>query len=139
MVDVAPVKIWPTWRNKRSGDQAVSKRLDRFLVLEYLISSNLILKASVEIGGTSYHCHIVLSVKTLEVKIPAPFKFKPQWLEEEEYCNLIRKAWVPLLIVLNHSWMQQFMENLERVKNISKDWDENYRRMHQEDLKKIEV
>ena len=31
------------------------------------------------------------------------------------------------------------MENLERVKNISKDWDEKYRRRQQEDLKKIEV
>ena len=48
LVDVAPVKIMPTWRNKRSGDQEVSKRLDRFLVLELLIGSNLILKASVE-------------------------------------------------------------------------------------------
>ena len=46
LVDVAPIKIIPTWRNKRSGDQGVSKRLDRFLVLEHLIGSNLILKAS---------------------------------------------------------------------------------------------
>ena len=72
----------PTWRNKRIGDQAVSKILDRFLVSENLISSDLILKASVEIGGNSDHCPIVLSIKTPEVKPPAPFKFKPQWLEE---------------------------------------------------------
>ena len=48
LVDLAPLKIMPTWRNKRSADQEVSKRLERFLVSENLISSNLILKASIE-------------------------------------------------------------------------------------------
>ena len=35
--------------------------------------------------------------------------------------------------------MQQFMENLERVKKISKKWDENFRRRQQETLKKVEA
>ena len=96
LVDLAPLKIMPTWRNKRSGEQAVSKRLDRFLVLEHLIGSNLILKASIETGGNSYHCPIILTIHIHEEKPPAPFKFKPQWLEEEEYCNIILEASVPL-------------------------------------------
>ena len=76
-MDLCPLKIMPTWRNKRSGDQAVLKRLDRFLVSKNLISSDLILKASVETGGNSDHCPIVLSIKTPKVNPPAPFKFKP--------------------------------------------------------------
>ena len=35
--------------------------------------------------------------------------------------------------------MQQFMENLERVKNISKKWDEKFRRRQQTTLKKVEA
>ena len=35
--------------------------------------------------------------------------------------------------------MQQFMENLEKVKKISKKWDEKYRRRQQETLKRVEV
>ena len=77
LVDLAPLKIMPTWRNKRSGEQAILKRLDMFLVSGNSISSNLILKASVETGGNSYHCPIVLSIKTLKLKLHAPFKFKP--------------------------------------------------------------
>jgi hypothetical protein len=32
LVDVAPVKIAPTWRNKQTGEERVAKRIDRFLV-----------------------------------------------------------------------------------------------------------
>ena len=28
LVDVQPLKLTPTWRNNRSGDQTISKRLD---------------------------------------------------------------------------------------------------------------
>jgi hypothetical protein len=31
LIDVAPVKLRPTSRNKRVGAQRISKRLDRFL------------------------------------------------------------------------------------------------------------
>jgi hypothetical protein len=37
-VDVKPTKIKPTWRNNRSGQDGVSKRLDRFLVTEDITS-----------------------------------------------------------------------------------------------------
>ena len=30
LVDLQPLKLMPTWRNNRSGDQAISKRLDIF-------------------------------------------------------------------------------------------------------------
>ena len=35
--------------------------------------------------------------------------------------------------------MQQFMQNLEKVKKISKEWDEKYRRRQQETLKKVDA
>ena len=59
----------------------------------------------VETGGNSYHCPIVLTIKTLEVKPHAPFKFKPQWLGEEEYRDLILESWEPLEEAQNHSLM----------------------------------
>ena len=93
----------------------------------------------VETGGNSYHCPIVLQIKTPEVKPPAPFKLKPQWLEEEEYRDLILGAWEPLQETQNHSLMQQFADNLARAKKISKEWDEKFRRRQQEELKQIEL
>jgi hypothetical protein len=34
LIDVATIKLSPTWRNKRVGDDRVSKRVDKFLILE---------------------------------------------------------------------------------------------------------
>ena len=34
LLDIEPVKIKPTWRNNRSGEARVAKRIDRFLVVE---------------------------------------------------------------------------------------------------------
>ena len=44
LVDVQPLKLTPTWRNNRSGDQAISKRLDRFLLSENLLFGSLIIR-----------------------------------------------------------------------------------------------
>jgi hypothetical protein len=38
LVDIEPVKLSPTWRNFRTGDEEVAKRLDRFLVSEALLN-----------------------------------------------------------------------------------------------------
>ena len=38
LVDVSPPKLEPTWRNKRGGDQAISKILDHFMVEENLLN-----------------------------------------------------------------------------------------------------
>jgi hypothetical protein len=37
MVDAAPVKLLPTWRNGRRGQDYIAKRLDRFLIDEKLM------------------------------------------------------------------------------------------------------
>jgi hypothetical protein len=34
LVDIEPVKLSPTWRNFRTGDEEVAKILDHFLVSE---------------------------------------------------------------------------------------------------------
>ena len=39
LVDVAPAKIGPTWRNGRAGEYEISKHLDTFIVAEYLVLS----------------------------------------------------------------------------------------------------
>ena len=70
---------------QKGGDKAISKRMDRFLISKNLIRDDLILQSKVEIGGKSDHLPIALTLRPSEVKPPSPFKFKPQWLEEE-YC-----------------------------------------------------
>ena len=126
-----PLKQVPTWRNRRGGEKSISKNLDRCLILENLIRNYLILQATVEMGGNSDHPPIVLTIISSEEKPFTPFKLKPRWLVEKEYRNLILVAWEPLEEVQNHSLMQQFVDNLDKVKRISKEWDENLRKRQQ--------
>ena len=74
-----------------------------------------------------------------EVKPPSPIKFKPQRLAEDEYRNLILEAWEPLHEAKNHSLVQQFADNLARAKKISKEWDEKFRKIQQEEMRQIEL
>jgi hypothetical protein len=51
--DIEPLKMTPTWRNGRSGEDVVAKRLDRFLVSEDLLETRVHVRASVTEGGLS--------------------------------------------------------------------------------------
>ena len=62
LVDLQPMKLTPTWRNNRCGEQAISKRLDIFLILENLLSGSLIVKTWAEVGGLSDHLPILLQL-----------------------------------------------------------------------------
>jgi len=50
-VDIEPVKLSPTWRNFRTGDEEVAKILDRFLVSEALLNLSSNFRSVVEVGG----------------------------------------------------------------------------------------
>ena len=63
LVDVAPLKLEPTWRNISGGAQAISKILDHFLVGENLFNGNVILQSRIEAWGIFDHRPIALTVK----------------------------------------------------------------------------
>ena len=112
LVDVQPLKLTPTWRNNRSGDQVISKRLDQFLLSKNLLSVSLIIRTWVEVGGLSYHLPVLLQIQKPEDKPVAPFKFNLEWLLEEDYRKLIEETWEPLETNPNISFMKQMSDNL---------------------------
>ena len=57
---------------------------------------------------------------------------------EEYYKTLILNAWKPLQEVQSPSLMQQFADNLVRMKRISKEWGKNFLARQQTELKKVE-
>jgi hypothetical protein len=44
LIDVSPIKISPTWRNKRLREDYISKRLDRFLISISLVEEPLLFR-----------------------------------------------------------------------------------------------
>ena len=91
------------------------------MVGENLLNVKLTLRSTIETGGDFDHRTVSLIVRLPDKKPPAPLKFNPLWLEEDEYRAQIKIAWKPLRISQNHSAMQQFTENLTRENKISKE------------------
>ena len=60
--DPFPLKLKPTWRNRRAGEDRIAKRLDRFLLSEGLISKTSIFRQWVEEVGSSGHFPIFLDL-----------------------------------------------------------------------------
>ena len=73
LVDIQLLKLMPTWRNNKSGDQAISKRLDRFMLSENLLSGSLIIRTWVEVGGLSDHLPVLLQIQNPQIKPAPPF------------------------------------------------------------------
>jgi len=52
LIDFDPVKIVPTWRNKRVGEERVSKRVDIFFVSECLLERDLQFNNRLDLEGS---------------------------------------------------------------------------------------
>ena len=114
------MRLEPTWKNNRGGDQAISKRLDIFLISEGMFQDQLVLKSTVEIAGLSYRRMTALSITILEEKPPSPFKFNPVWLEHEDYREMVKENWNPLENQSSESCTYQMNENLTTIKKLLK-------------------
>jgi endonuclease/exonuclease/phosphatase family metal-dependent hydrolase len=62
LIDIAPIKLLPTWRNTRSRESRVAKRLDRFFISKKLLEGPLQFRHCVGSGGESNHSPIWLEV-----------------------------------------------------------------------------
>ena len=69
LVDLEPPKLSQTWRNGRKGDDLVTKRLDRFFIVEKNMENPLIIKTSILVGGVSDHMPILIRISK---RVPKP-------------------------------------------------------------------
>jgi hypothetical protein len=100
LVDVAPDRDVPTWRNGRSGQESIAKRLDRFYVAEDLLASILRHRSWVEFPFLSDHAPVLLE---FGVGIPAvayPFKFNSGWMNDDSFAGMVRKFGMTLVFIL---------------------------------------
>jgi len=79
LVYLQPIKITPTWRNGRASIAGISKRLDRFLLNESLISSHKRLRSWVVNSSILDHNPICLQLEMSSLSRAPPFKFNNSW------------------------------------------------------------
>eukprot|EP00253_Pinus_taeda_P024113 PITA_24113 len=137
LIDPSPTSLSPIWRNRRSGEDRIAKRLDRFLISEGLIKSVPLFRQWVEATGNSDHSPIFLDLSFPPPKPPAPFKFNSSWLEEPFFNSLFKSTWIFANRNASESKIFLFMENLKRLKIATKSWAKERQKIQNEDLTKI--
>jgi len=80
LIDIVPEKLFPTWRNNRSGTEYISKRLYRTFISEDLLVSVGIYKSWVEYPFISDHAPIILQRELPPLFKAYPFKLNPLWI-----------------------------------------------------------
>lgn len=89
LIDIPSTKIQPTWRNNRTGEASLARRLDRFLIKEPLINRGTCIKQWVVTGCLSNHRPIYLEIQDAIDKPKAPFIFNSTWLRDVDYMRMV--------------------------------------------------
>eukprot|EP00253_Pinus_taeda_P011344 PITA_11344 len=137
LIDPSPISLAPTWRNRRSREDRIAKRLDRFLISEGLIRLVPLFRQWVEATGNSDHFPIFLDLSFPPPKPPAAFKFNSSWLEEPSFNSLFKSTWISANRNATESKSFLFMENLKRLKIATKSWAKERQKNQNEELIKI--
>ena len=75
VIDVKPLNGVFTWNNRRSGQEAISERLDKFLVSCYWVGSGLITSSEILDWRGSDHWPIKFSSSPIALSMNPSFRF----------------------------------------------------------------
>jgi hypothetical protein len=138
LVDVAPTKKVATWRNGRLGDACISKRLDRFLIAESLISSVQKFRTWVEYPYLSDHAPVLMEFRSCFATVASPFKLNPEWLKDDSFVNIVRQVWNDPRHLNTVGAQRRLVKKLSLLKERVKVWAKEKRQKDQDDLSKVE-
>lgn len=82
-----------TWTNRRKDFSQIAERLDRFLVSDNWICSNMDVVASVLPYVGSDHFPVVLSIFDDKAPGRSSFKFEPMWFHDPSFLLLLQSWW----------------------------------------------
>jgi hypothetical protein len=120
LIDIVPGTLMPTWRNGRAGTEAISKRLDRALISEDLLSSVGVYRAWVEFPYISDHAPIVLQLDSTLTFKAFPFKFNPLWSKENLFVEFVQKIWRDPKFLVENGRQRRLVWKLKELKIINK-------------------
>ena len=138
IIDIEPVKLEPTWRNHRTREGPVAKRLDRFLVGDpIIVSRDLQSHKWVDWCGESDHNPIILEIRIDAHKPPSPYKFNSAWISNPEFCDLVKSSWTLMLDDVDNREGFSFMENIKHLKKKTLYWAK--KKKMEEDAELLEI
>jgi hypothetical protein len=122
LIDIEPGKVVPTWRNGRSGSDAIWKRLDRFLVSEDLLSSVGLYRSWVEYPFVSDHAPMIIQLEISPLFKAYPFKFNSQWLVDQNFTVLVHNLWTDPKFLGESGKQKRMVWKLKDLKSKTKQW-----------------
>jgi len=99
LIDIKLTKLIPTWRNGRTGQGVVARRLDRILISEDLLTDIGLYRSWVEFPCISYHVPVILQLELPPAYKISPYKFNAQWLNDKDFVDLVFKIWKDLIFL----------------------------------------
>ncbi|XP_057868067.2 uncharacterized protein LOC131075253 [Cryptomeria japonica] len=93
LMDVKPSNGIFTWNNRRSGPEAITQRLDRFLVSCSWVRGSLVICSEILDWRGSDHWPIKFSTSAFPNPKNPPFKFQLMWLRDPSLGDLVAQWW----------------------------------------------
>jgi hypothetical protein len=122
LIDVRPTRLSPTWRNGRSGTDAIARRLDRFLVAGNFLSSPVLPSSWVQFPYFSDHAPIFLHLSLSELHNQFPFKFNLDWLKSTDYSEMVTSVWLDPIFHSEDNPQLRLTWKLRVLKSKTKSW-----------------
>lgn len=122
LIDIQPIRMVPTWRNGRSGPDAIAKCLDRFMVAEGLLSSFVSSSSWVEFPYLSDHAPILLQLIPTVCRL-TPFKFDHNLLTSKNYSAIVHSTWTDPGFRTESNPQSRLIWKLKELKSITIHWE----------------
>jgi exonuclease III len=126
-----------TWSNRRSGNQHIACRLDRFLATEDIMESGSHLESLILPKAGSDHWPLALQMDLGQPPRYKPFRFEKFWLAHPDFQRLA-KSWWEQAAIDHGSCMYRFQQRLKNFKQSLKYWNKNSFGNILQDIKDIE-
>ena len=139
ILDLVMPKKLPTWRNRRTREATLARRLDRFLIKANLGDKFDKAGQWVGVGGSSDHSPIYLEIQMGNHNPRTPFKFNSSWLEEPEFHSLVKNKWIHCDQRPDIEPAQVLFNNLSKLNSLTNKWARGKKKLDEETLKNIET
>jgi len=138
LVDIPMNKKLPTWHNQRTGEAALGRRLDRFMMHEELIQLFPLYRQWVSTGGLSDHHPILLQISDKKSKPRSPFKFFAGFLQVPEFIKLVTDFWASQPPLREQRKAMDFYGRLKKLQAMTETWARSKRNRDEQILKDTE-
>ena len=125
LIDVKTSNGIFTWNNRRCGGEAISERLDRFLVSCYWMNNRWVTNSEILDWRGSDHWPIKLSITSYSVTKQPSFKFQLMWLRDFSLPDLMVDWWYEGKPSYGTT-MYTFSKRLQHVKFRLKRWNKHH-------------